>query len=115
MNIDQIRSQNVYKSFADTSARNDENGADKKVSDCVSEDRVEISSASSSLSEARELVSQSGIAGISGSAPGNPTDASERAERIEDLRQQVEAGTYSVSSHAIAKSILAGNFMDKRA
>ena len=111
MNIDQIRSSNVYKSFADTSARNDENGADKKVSDNVCEDRVEISSASSSLSEARELVSQSGISAFDGAV----SQSTDRAERIEELRQQVEAGTYSVSSHAIANSILTGNFFDKKA
>lgn len=107
MNIDRLQPQTVYKSFSGSSTRSEEAGADKKAPESVSADRVEISTESSSLNQARGLVSQSGIA--------VPEEQADRNERIEQLKEQVQSGTYAVSSRDIARSILSGNRMDLRA
>lgn len=65
--------------------------------------RVEISRQGSDVTQARALAQKAGL------AAGEP----DRAARVEQLRDQVRSGTYSVSASEIARSILGGR-LDQR-
>lgn len=109
MKIDGLQPQDIYKSFVSGAVHgNDVAAAGKKAAD-VSTDRVEISSESAGLNEARNLVRQSGIADI------DDLQASGGSEKVEALKQQVESGEYNVSSKDVANSILSGRHFDSRA
>jgi flagellar biosynthesis anti-sigma factor FlgM len=103
MEINRLEPQKLYKAFMNTNACGLD--ADKKNNE-VKADTVEISSESANLSEARRLVSRSGIA---------RSDARSRSEKIEALKEQIEAGEYSVSSNDVAHAILTGKHLDSRA
>ncbi len=65
--------------------------------------RVEISQQGSDVTQARALAQK---AGLTAAEPG-------RAARLEQLRDQVRGGTYSVPASEIARSIVGGR-LDKR-
>ena len=110
MKINGLQPQDVYKSFASSTAHSEDNVvADKKSAVDVSADRVEISSESADLNEARNLVQQAGITDSDGSQTAS------RSEKVEALKQQVESGEYNVSSKDVANSIVTGRYLDSRA
>lgn len=107
MKINGLQPQDVYKSYMNSNLHSDDSvEKDKKDETDVNADRVEISSESADLSEARELTRKSGIMSAHDSS---------RSEKVEALKQQVESGEYNVSSKDVAKSILTGNYLDSRA
>lgn len=111
MKIDGLQPQDVYKSYMSSAVRGDGAGSDteKAAASDISADRVEISPESADLSEARELVAESGI------SADLSTDAPSRSDKVGALKSQVESGEYNVASEDVAKSILTGNYLDSRA
>jgi anti-sigma28 factor (negative regulator of flagellin synthesis) len=93
-----MQSANVYKSFMENSASS--RSKDIKAEN-VSTDRVEISSESFGLNEARSLARKAGIA-------KELESSSQHSENFETVRNLVEQGKYSVSSEDVAKSIIKG-------
>lgn len=107
MKIDGLQSQNIYKTFMTNTAHSG-NAKQKDVSN-VDADRVEISTESADLNEARELARQSGIKNEL------TTESASHQDKVETIRMMVESGEYNVSSKEIARSILTGNNFDSRA
>lgn len=102
MKINGLQPQEIYKSYMQTSSRTDN---EKSSSKEVNADRVEISAQGADITEARKLVKKSGLSASDG------TDSA----RIDALKEKVRSGSYNVSSKDIAKSILKGRYLDKKA
>lgn len=104
MQINGLQPQDIYKSYQKNTPR--PSAPEKSGDSAPIADRVEISSQGSDITQAKELVKKSGIA--SG-------DSSGRSEKIEELKKQVQGGTYNVPSKDIAQSIIKGGNFDRKA
>lgn len=102
MKINGLQPQDIYKSYMQSPSRTE---TEKSSAKEVKTDRVEISAQGAGITGARELVKKSGINSGEGAS----------SERLEELKKQVQSGSYSVSSKDIAQSILKGRFLDKKA
>lgn len=106
MKISGMQPQDVYKTFMKSTSR--PNAAEKSESSEVKTDRVEISTEGASITQARKLADKSGIS-------KTDTDDAVRSKKIEALKNQVQSGNYYVPSAEIAKSIIRGNSLDRKA
>lgn len=117
MTINGLNPQEVYKSqmsgaaygansAGSKSSQAGESDAESRVGNSAGNtaDRVEISQHGADITQARALARKADLSG----------DEAARSSRVEELRQQVQSGTYSVSSKEIARSILGGN-LDRKA
>lgn len=115
MTINGLNPQEVYKSQMSGAAYSaaagnktpsaGESGAESGAAGTAgTADRVEISQYGADIAQARTLAKRADLGG----------DEAVRSSRVEELRQQVQNGTYNVSSGEIARSMLGGN-LDKKA
>lgn len=98
MKINGIQAQNIYEKY-----QNIQQGGQSKAADAQKDrgDTLELSAGAADLKEAGSLANRASAA-----------DTTDRAAKIADIKNRIDAGTYSVSSADVAKSVLRGRVFD---
>ncbi|MDR3553078.1 MAG: flagellar biosynthesis anti-sigma factor FlgM [Clostridia bacterium] len=102
MKVNGIQAQNIYESYQKNLKQ------DEAVKDSSSQkaqgDTLELSPGAADLQEAGTFARKTSDDGDT-----------QRTARITDIKNQIDAGTYNVSSQDVARSVLKGMIMDQKA
>lgn len=101
MDIKSIQAAGVYNSFLDKAAADKTGKQPLKTAD--GGDKLELSGKATDLYDA-SLSAQKAL-----------TPEKSREDRIAEIKSRIENGTYSVSSRAVASSVLLGRLFDSKA